>query len=655
MKHSRQGFQLHGSSSMSRKSKTIACTSCRKHKTRCELLDTTTSPIQCHRCTVIGLHCSYEETLTPAIPDSQKSPPVHAANGQAVYSYTKPRPDPPFPSQMPSASSTHHMWEFVGEDREFIDWSTPMLAIRNLAKLPAVPPTSGANPSSTSSLHEISLPNILTPDQIHHLLAIFDLRYTPWLNFKLLRNPNSLLLDTVCCTIAFRDADLDYTTAQPHWTSQLQGLTENLVMRIIFNPQSGESIEAIQALLILSLWEPIGSLPDSDIDGRDGRVLLASSISMAQNLRLNQASQKVDALQQLALMNGGYLADKDVLALQEMREHARLWISLTNAESILCIGTGRVPLSRRSADDRKLIEFPTIFEGLSDYRNLRLGLVAMQSTLAEEGIGLRINDTSELDDWYDKMTVILESLKRGRRFLLPLPVVVDHEHFFFHILHVYDGICRLLVIYHGHWEARASVGHVPLGEPWSHHFKPHGINVVADWGRDTIQTSEAILVYALQAELELLSTAPDVYFHMIALAAAHVVAVKFLMYRMPGGVLLGGSDPLLRKVALHLAGAARGPGHAARKCALLIHGMVTKWESRGASPSAFPSQPSPSGFATTTPPSDHSSDGSSYGYMPSQFAPPELDFSMFLNSTMALEAQLWPELQENEALTVGDR
>ncbi|KAJ7016007.1 hypothetical protein C8F04DRAFT_1167512 [Mycena alexandri] len=580
---------------MLRKSKTIACTSCRKHKTRCELLDTATKPVQCHRCTVIGLHCSYGETLTPTVADSQQPPPANPPKGQPVYSYNKPRPELPFPSRMPS--STDYIWEFVGQDRDLIDWSAPMLAIRNLAKLPPVTSSSKANLSSTSSLHEISLPNILAPDQIHHLLAIFHLRYTPWLNFKLLRNPNSLLLDTVCC------------------------LTEDLVMRIIINPQSAESIEAVQALLILSLWEPIDGSPDNE--GRDGRVLLASAVSMAMNLRLNQASQKADALQQKALMNGGYLADEDVFALEEMREHARLWISLTNAESILCMGTGRVPLSRRSAEDRKLIEFPTIFEGLTDYRNLRLGLVAMQSTITEEGVGLRINGTSGIDDWYDEMTA----------------VVLDHEHFFFHILHIYDGICRLLVFYHGYWEARAAVGHVPLGESWYNHFRPHGINVIADWGRDMIQTAEAILVYALQAELELLSTAPDVYFHMVALAAGHVVGVKFLMSRCTS------------------RGAARGPGHAARKCALLIHGMLAKWRNRGASPSVFPVRASPSGFATTTTPplSDHSSDGSPYGYMPSQFAPPELDFSMFLNSTMALEALLWPELQENEVLTAGDR
>ncbi|KAJ7185706.1 hypothetical protein C8R46DRAFT_385042 [Mycena filopes] len=430
------------SSSMIRKSKTIqACTSCRKHKTRCELLNTTTSPVQCHRCTVIGIHCSYEDTLTPAIPDSPHPTPVNPANGKPAYTYSKPRPERPFPARMPAGEN---IWEFMREDRELIDWSAPMFAIQNLAKL--LPVTADpANTSFSNPPPELSLQNILAPDQIRRLFEIFDEKFTPWLNFKLLRTPNSSLLDTVCCTIAARYADPSYDSAHPGYTAQLQTLTEDLVMRMIFNPRSAESIEAIQALLILSLWEPIGGPPDTE--GRDGRVLLASAVSMAMNLRLNQASFKADALQQTALMNGGYLADENVQALDEMLEHARLWVSLTNAESILCIGTGRVPLSQRSAEDRKLIQFPKTFEGLTDYRNLRLGLVAMQSTITEEGVSLRINNNSEIDDWFDKMTAILESLKRGRRFLLPLPIVLDHEHFFFHMLHVYDGICRLLVFH----------------------------------------------------------------------------------------------------------------------------------------------------------------------------------------------------------------
>lgn len=97
-------------------------------------------------------------------------------------------------------------------------------------------------------------------------------------------------------------------------------------------------------------------------------------------------------------------------------------MSLTNAESMyssfaffsaissltclarLCLGTGRVPLSRRSPEDQRSVDFPQSFVGLTDYRNLRLGLVSMQATIAEEGVGLRINAPSEIDSWYDKLT-----------------------------------------------------------------------------------------------------------------------------------------------------------------------------------------------------------------------------------------------------------
>jgi hypothetical protein len=229
-------------------------------------------------------------------------------------------------------------------------------------------------------------------------------------------------------------------------------------------------------------------------------------------------------------------------------------------------------------------------------------------------------------------------------------VILDHEPFYFHVLHIYDGICRLLVLYHAFWEARVAVGHIPLGETWHHHFRPHGVTVVPEWGRDMIQTSEAILVYTVEADINLLGTAPDVFFHMVALAAGYVVGVKFLMHRMPGGALLGGSDLLLAKTATHLNRASRGPGHAAQKCALLISGMIAKWESRETMdrPAA-----SPSAYSTPS-----SSDGSSYaqsyyGSSPLAAPPPELDFSLFLNNTIALDDQFWKDLQENNQELTG--
>ncbi|KAJ7827022.1 hypothetical protein B0H14DRAFT_2517202 [Mycena olivaceomarginata] len=641
MKRSRTQATQIAVSTAARKPKGIqACISCRKNKTRCELLDTTTSPIQCHRCRAIGVHCSYEETLVPAVQESPSPPvssPIHSKPSVPPPSGFRPRPDP-FPSVMPPET---RVWQFVDENHhEFIDWSAPMLAIRNLVRPPSANSDLAGPLPSSSYPRETSLETILTPDQVQYLLEIFDHKYTPWINFKLIRQSNSFLLDTICCSIASRY--MDCTSIDPSVNARLQGLAEDLIIKMIFNPRVSESIEAIQTLLILSLWEPIGG-PEND--ERDGRVLLASAVSMAMNLRLNQASARAEALRKTAQMNGGYMVEEDSVALNEMSEHARLWVSLTNAESMLCLGTGRVPLSRRSPEDQRSVDFPQSFVGLTDYRNLRLGLVSMQATIAEEGVGLRINAPSEIDSWYDKLTSILESLKRGRRLLLPLAVTLDHEQFYFHILHIYDGICRLLVLYNAFWEARVAVGHVPFGEVWHHRFLPHGVQVVPEWGRDMIQTSEAILVYACQADVELLGRAPNVYFYMITLAAGYIVGVKFLMHRRPeGGVLLGGSDLLLARTATHFIRASSGPGHSAHKCALLINGMIAKWESRGTM------EQRPVVPTNLTPPSSDADSSSSHypNNSPLRAIPPELDFSAFLNTTTAMDAEFWKELQNPE-------
>lgn len=116
----------------------------------------------------------------------------------------------------------------------------------------------------------------------------FDARYTPWLNFALLRTAKNTVLDLICCTVASRHLEPSLrATVAP----RLQKLTESTIIKMIFNPSSAESLESIQSLLILSLWSPVYGSADSGI--RDGRVLVASAVSMAMNLRINEASSKV--------------------------------------------------------------------------------------------------------------------------------------------------------------------------------------------------------------------------------------------------------------------------------------------------------------------------------------------------------------------------
>ncbi|KAF8215344.1 hypothetical protein K438DRAFT_2008701 [Mycena galopus ATCC 62051] len=624
-------------STSTRKSKSIkACTSCRKNKTRCELLDTTTSPVQCHRCKVIGLHCSYEETLAPAVPESSPSPPTARSNGSLLSSGSPRSRLDTFPTNICVQA---YIWEWLNEDHcQPLDWSAPMLAIQNLVK-PLVDP----DPVPLPSQRETYLENIISSDEIQYMLGIFDHKYGPWLNFKLIRRKNTGLLDTICCSVASRYLDVNYGVTDPNLNARLHGLTGDLVAKIIFNPRVTESIEAIQALLILSLWEPISS----ENTGRDGRVLLASAVSMAMNLRLNQASAMSKGLK-TARRSEGYISAEDAIALDEMLEHARLWIAITNAESMqvaclsfpiglttdfsrnprLCIGTGRIPLSHRSVEDKNLVQFPKSLVGLADYRDLRLGLVSMQATIAEDGIALCIkplpgmDNRDAVDSWYDKITAILERLKRGRRLLLPLPVMLDHEQFYFHILHIYDGLCRLLVLYHAFWQARIAVGHLSAGEVWHKRFLPHGSPVIDEWGRDMVQTAEAILVYTCQADVGLLSTAPDVFFHMVTLTVGYLVGVKFLMHR-GGSQLLGASDLLLPRTATHLIRASRGTGHLGK---LGSHGAQAACDAR-VRDTCFELRLGGSNYVD-----NYFSEASA--------PPPELDFS-FINSTMPMGTDLW--------------
>jgi hypothetical protein len=69
-------------------------------------------------------------------------------------------------------------------------------------------------------------------------------------------------------------------------TPRLLKVTEDAIFRRIFDP--APSTESIHALLVLALWSPILNVPQSNV--RDGRLLVASAVSMAMNLRLGQAS-----------------------------------------------------------------------------------------------------------------------------------------------------------------------------------------------------------------------------------------------------------------------------------------------------------------------------------------------------------------------------
>ena len=68
-------------------------------------------------------------------------------------------------------------------------------------------------------------------------------------------------------------------------TPQLYRLVDEVIFKQSFNPLP--STDAIHAVLILSLWEPVGDTTPRE--PRDGRLIAATAVSMAMNLRLSEA------------------------------------------------------------------------------------------------------------------------------------------------------------------------------------------------------------------------------------------------------------------------------------------------------------------------------------------------------------------------------
>lgn len=120
------------------------------------------------------------------------------------------------------------------------------------------------------------------------LFCRFDANYSPWLNLQPDKGPGSLLLTLARCTVASRHLDPNTRAAV---IPRLQKLTESVAFRHMFNPIP--STKSIQAILILSLWSPVGGH-----DIQDGRLLIASAVSMAMNLRLSQAIEYASSLRE---------------------------------------------------------------------------------------------------------------------------------------------------------------------------------------------------------------------------------------------------------------------------------------------------------------------------------------------------------------------
>lgn len=180
-----------------------ACASCRRQKSRCEILDVRTHPgapvsIRCHRCKVLGIQCSFETSdlihflpkptattptqqgASPSTVSDEPSPPEYESYGGlntlATVASSRPNVEPVTVNSIPSRygmlpedlvpTATTPIWGCVSR----VDWTaTPMLAIQEMVRCPR---TDHAGPELPSGGR---LADIVSPPEITSLLEMFVL------------------------------------------------------------------------------------------------------------------------------------------------------------------------------------------------------------------------------------------------------------------------------------------------------------------------------------------------------------------------------------------------------------------------------------------------------------------------------------------------
>jgi len=271
-----------------------------------------------------------------------------------------------------------------------------------------------------------------------------------------MRSTEGELLDLTCCTIAVRHLD-------PHSraviTPRLQKLTEDIILKIMHNPRESLSLEAIQSLLIVSLWAPICGY-ESKL--KDVQSLLSTAAGMAMNIRLHEASERAIAMRESFQKDDGSFVSKEEIVdgLNRARLvrfcsffrpiksqahvtdtcsgwHSRTWnhcafvlvfflsVWLFNVYVFahsLCIGTLRTPLSRRtSADIHLILLTPRPPATGEECRDIRLRLGAELFDIADRQNMSEVINLEGVEPWFLSRKEALEEVNRIQRMLLPLP------------------------------------------------------------------------------------------------------------------------------------------------------------------------------------------------------------------------------------------
>ncbi|KAJ7598970.1 hypothetical protein C8J56DRAFT_178642 [Mycena floridula] len=548
--------------------KIAACQQCKTSKTRCEILNVPildpAFEIKCHRCDVLGISCSYvsldRSILQPLIPSPAPETPAQwkpsllssslretekPSSNIPVTTSSQFRPDDSPPYLFPAKG----FWNYI-DPNHACDWHSPLAAMQKIHIL--LPAEVQIPDVDTSEILDVSFENILSRDQVDHLLKMFISYHEPWLGLRIIRNTETPLLDLVCCTISSRHLDPALRSAV---AGRLQNLTERIITTMLFNPSATPSLEGIQSLLILAIWCP---LPMGSI--QDGRVLIAPAVSMALNLHINDASEK--------LVQKKYA---DAAEMAELGYKARIWNCLANVDSMLRLGSDTVPLARRGPSDIKYIRMPVRPPAsAAECCDMRLRLVTEMYCATEQAASHQIHQFAQFDTWYEEITKVLAGpIGSVARMVLPLAIVTEHDPFHCHMLILLLHTCRLMILYRAFNDVRI-VFTRERPSLWANEVRPGKLNVVTMWGREIIVLSESILVAAIQADVTLLQTSPDHLFNMISFAAALSVGVKLILINMFGLDLPGSIAALMKRLIKHLQSTSACPDAPAITCSRLL-------------------------------------------------------------------------------------
>ncbi|KAJ7792440.1 hypothetical protein B0H14DRAFT_2931001 [Mycena olivaceomarginata] len=495
-----------------------ACASCRRQKSRCEILDISRpswdtsqhslSPLQSgsgsgelwrfeytRQCCFVSTQCDGGFRLNP----------IRNQYGM-------------LPEDLVPTATTP-VWGCVSR----VDW-TATLPCSPFKSLSGVRSTQDSDPQLPSGSR---LSDILSPPEISSMLEIFETRYTPWLCAQIgpLDSRNSLL-DIVRCTIASRHL---YSFGK------------------YSNPQP--SPESIRALLILSVWTPICG---TGVEARDGRLLIASAVSMAMNLHLQDESKRASGLR----TDKHSLSSDKAAELNESTQRWRLWMYLSISESMLCIGTGRNPVSQ-----------------LSGARSRLDHITAKLFNIAETALKLRLKSVSDLEDFFNETN-------HSIRLFSPLPVITPHDTFYWQMLVLQYHAYRLLILHHALRETRTAYERDEPQKPWyTAEVRGHCLSLF--WGHTALISAETVLTtFLTPSDLTLLGGAPDNIYVMVGFAATWIFVSNYTLFQL-GTSQLGGSSEYLQNMTIErLSRIAHAPDHSAARCGHVLAALMSAWEGR---------------------------------------------------------------------------